>query len=252
MHCEPQVFRQSRSREARAPDHELPEGFIPLRDVKPLPLLGRWPLLDDRMPGWLPFDCLRQMSLRNDAGDPDAREWIDLHRRAVEGDSDAQRAMGAACETGRFGAPVDLQRALFWYWRASLGGDRAGHECALRLKDSIDAMPAAFEDPALIYSGQWRVMREDPRAGISTWIVRLARDGSFSSRAAARSMKGRWIYDNVGAKLTLAIAAGGEQDSESWEIQLLGARDPLLFGRDARRATYVVQRVIQDEAQPGA
>jgi TPR repeat protein len=249
MYCSPQVFRESAGRAPRAPAHDIPDGFVALREVKSLPLLGRWPLLDDRMPAWLPFDCLREMARRNDNGDEEAREWIDTHRRAVEGDPGAQLAMAITCETGRHGAAIDLQRALFWYWRASLSGDRRAHENAMRLKESIEVAPGAIGDPALLYPGQWRIMRDDPRTGISTWIVTLLKDGAFMARATARIATGRWTYNTVSAELTLAMIAPTGEVAEYWDIQLLGAKDPLLFGRDGHRVTYIVQRVIVDEDQ---
>ncbi len=248
MQAVPQVFRHAVDSAARAACPELPEGFIPLREVRSLPLLGRWPLLEDRMPAWLPFDGLVEMSRRSEAGDAGAREWIELHRRASEGEPEAQRAMGTAFETGKYGGPIDLQRALFWYWRASLSGNPVANMHAQRLKESIDVVPAAIEDPVLLYAGQWRIMREDARGEISTWIFSLLRNGAFSSRTVMRQAitvrAGTWNYDGAQATLDLAIAAAKGLACERWEIQLLGAKDPLLFGRDADRATYVLQRVI--------
>jgi TPR repeat protein len=251
MQAVPQVFHHAVDAAARAASPELPEGFIPLREVRSLPLLGRWPLLEDRMPAWLPFDCIVEMTRRNEAGDTEAGKWIDLHRRASEGDPEAQRAMGTVFETGKYGARIDLQRALFWYWRASLSGNPVANMHAMRLKESIDVVPAALEDPVLLYPGQWRIMREDSRGEISTWIVSLLRSGAFSSRTVMRQSvtvrAGTWTYDGTQATLDLAIAAARGIGAERWEIQLLGAKDPLLFGRDGDRAAYVLQRVIPSD-----
>jgi hypothetical protein len=39
----------------------LPEGFVPIREAKNMALLGRWPLLDDKMPPCLPLNLLLTM-----------------------------------------------------------------------------------------------------------------------------------------------------------------------------------------------
>ncbi len=37
----------------------LPEGYVPVREAKNLALLGRWPLLDDKLPACLPMKLYR-------------------------------------------------------------------------------------------------------------------------------------------------------------------------------------------------
>jgi hypothetical protein len=45
---------------AREP--RLPHGFIPVEDVRALPMMGRWNALPDGMPPWLPFHALLEVS----------------------------------------------------------------------------------------------------------------------------------------------------------------------------------------------
>jgi hypothetical protein len=209
----------------------LPEGFIPLRKVKALALLGRWAPLADRMPPWLPFQCMVEMARRQHAGDPGARAWLELYRRAAQGEPGAQRDMGRACETGAWGSDVDIQRAFFWYYRAGLAGDAFASEDALRLKATHDIVPAAIESPALVYPGQWRILRDDLTREIRTHCVELGEDRCLSSS----TLKGCWAYDRGNATLTL-------QHAETWRIRILGCRETTLFGRDPRLVTYILER----------
>lgn len=210
---------------------DLPDGFMPLRRVKALALQGRWPTLDDRMPPWLPFHCLVEMAKRENDGDTEAHAWLELYRRAAQGDVVAQREMGRACETGACGAGVDVQRAFFWYYRAGLAGDVEAAECAQRLKKAFPIAPAAMEDPALVYAGQWRITRDDLDGKITTGLYELAEDGTMTCDAAS----GTWHYDRARRTLTLALA-------KTWRIRLIGCRETTLFGRDQALVTYVIER----------
>jgi hypothetical protein len=210
---------------------ELPEGFIPMRKVKALALLGRWSALEDRMPPWLPFQCMVEMARRQHKGDPGARAWLELYRRAAQGETEAQREMGRACETGAAGCGVDIQRAFFWYHRAGLAGDAVASEEALRLKDTHDILPAAMEGPALVYPGHWRITRDDLTGGMRAHLVELGEDSCLSSAA----LKGCWAYDRGNATLTL-------QHGETWRIRILGCRETTLFGRDQRMVNYILER----------
>jgi hypothetical protein len=209
----------------------LPEGFIPLRKVRALALLGRWPALEDRMPPWLPFRCMVEMARRQHDGDLDAHAWLELYRRAAQGDTAAQREMARACETGAWGSGVDIQRAFFWYYRAGLAGDEVASEEALRLKEAHDILPAAMEAPCLLYPGQWRITRDDLARGIRTHFVELGDDGFLASA----SLEGDWSYDRASTTLTL-------QHAETWRIRILGCRETTLFGRDQRMVTYIIER----------
>jgi TPR repeat protein len=218
-----------RSRESHASD--LPDGFLPLRRVKALALQGRWATLDDRMPPWLPFHCLVEMARRDGEGDADAHAWLELYRRASQGDAVAQREMGHACETGACGTQVDVHRAFFWYYRAGLAGDLEGTECALRLKEAFAIAPAAMEEPALLYAGQWRITRDDLDGTIATAVYDLAEDGTMATATSS----GTWHYDRTRRTLTLA-------SPKPWRIRLIGCRETTLFGRDQHLVTYVIER----------
>lgn len=210
---------------------DLPDGFVPLRRVKALALQGRWPTLDDRMPPWLPFQSLVEMSKREHEGDAEAHAWLELYRRAAQGEAAAQREMGRWCETGAAGMPVDVQRAYFWYYRAGLGGDAEAARCAQRLKDAHPIAPAAMEDPALVYAGQWRITRDDLDGRITTALYDLDEDGTLASDAGS----GTWHYDRARRTLTISLA-------KPWRIRLIGCRETTLFGRDQALVTYVIER----------
>jgi hypothetical protein len=221
--------RSDRSQSVQGSD--LPDGFIPLRRVKALALQGRWATLDDRMPPWLPFQCLVDMAKRKHEGDAEAHAWLELYRRAAQGDVVAQREMGQACETGAWGTAIDVQRAFFWYYRAGLAGDAEATECALRLKEAFPIAHAAMEDPALVYAGQWRITRDDLDGKITTALYELGEDGVMTCDGAS----GIWDYDRARRVLTLT------QDKQ-WRIRLIGSRETTLFGRDQSLVTYVIER----------
>jgi hypothetical protein len=219
---------------------DLPEGYVALRRVRALPLLGRWSPLEDRMPPWLPFQCMVEMARRNHEGDPDAHAWLELYRRAAQGDSAAQLVMGHVCETGTWGTAIDIQRAFFWYYRAGLAGDEEASENALRLKGTYEISRAAMDEPALLYPGQWRITRADLDGKIAIHLVELAANG----RCTAHSFGGRWTYDKSRLLLTLDHA-------DTWPISLLGCRDSRLFGRDREMATYIIERMAPATTRPG-
>lgn len=216
---------------------DLPEGFIPLRRVKALALQGRWATLDDRMPPWLPFQCLVDMAKREHAGDPEAHAWLELYRRAAQGDVVAQREMGQACETGGCGTAIDVQRAFFWYYRAGLAGDAEAAECALRLKEAFPIAHAAMEDPALVYAGQWRITRDDLDGRITTGLYELTEDGTMT----CDSKSGTWHYDRARRTFTLT-------EAKPWRIRIVGCRETTLFGRDQSLITYVIERAAPFES----
>jgi hypothetical protein len=226
FHC---AAQGGRSQDFQGSD--LPDGFVPLRRVKALALQGRWPTLDDRMPAWLPFQDLVEMSKREHDGDEQAHAWLELYRRAAHGEAAAQREMGHVCETGAFGAGVDVQRAFFWYHRAGLAGDVEAAACAQRLKDSFAIAPAAMEEPALVYAGQWRITRDDLDGKITTALYDLSDDGTMTCESAG----GTWHYDRTRRTLTLALA-------KTWRIRMIGCRETTLFGRDQALVTYVIER----------
>src|SRR5262249_34569636 len=54
----------------------LPAGYVPLDEVKDLTLLGRWPLLEDRMSACMPTRIISGMEHRRTAGDHEAEAWL--------------------------------------------------------------------------------------------------------------------------------------------------------------------------------
>lgn len=219
------------------PCSDLPAGFMPCRRVKALALQGRWSTLDDRMPPWLPFQSLVEMARRENEGDGEAHAWLELYRLAVQGDVVAQREMGRACEHGTWGGAVDVQRAFFWYYRAGIAGDAEAGECAQRMKKSFPIAPAAMEEPALVYAGNWRVTRDDLEDRITTGVYELAEDATMTCEA----LGGTWHYDRDGRCLTLT-------QTTPWRIRILGCRETTLFGRDQNRVTYVIERAAPFKA----
>jgi hypothetical protein len=185
------------------------------------------------MPPWLPFQCLVEMAKRDNNGDAEAHAWLELYRRATQGDVAAQRDMGRTCETGACGMAVDVQRAFFWYYRAGLAGDAEATECALRLKETFSIAPAAMQEPALVYAGQWRITRDDLDGKMSNAIYELAEDGT----AASEALSGTWHYDRAHRTLTLGLGL-----ARPLRIRLLGCRQTTLFGRDQHLVTYVIER----------
>ena len=220
---------------------DLPAGFVPLRRVKALALQGRWPVLADRMPAWLPFQSLVEMARRENEGDAEAHAWLELYRRAAQGDAAAQREMGHSCETGASGCAIDVQRAFFWYYRAGLAGDEKAAACATRLQQSFPIDPAAMEDPALVYAGQWRITRDDLDGQITTGVYELDEDGTMTCEAQG----GTWHYDRARRTLTVALTQG-----KPWRVRILGCRETSLFGRDQSLVTYVIERAAPYRAGP--
>jgi hypothetical protein len=210
---------------------EMPHGFVPIDEVKSLPMMGRWSALPDGMPPWLPFQALLEMARREHAGDEGARGWLDLYRHAVQGDVAAQAGMGHACEFGDGGVLPDIARAFFWYYRAALAGHSEASDNALRLKESADIPSAAMEEPSLIYPGQWRWWREEADRPGTRLIVELRADGRFSGAG----VNGLWSYDRAHRTVTLA-------HHETWRVRIVGCRESTLFGRDARGAPCIVER----------
>lgn len=233
------VARSPASGEGRNPPMEacrgaeaLPHGFVPIDAMKSLPLMGRWAALPDGMPPWLPFHALVELAGREQAGDDEARAWLELYRHAVQGEREAQRAMGRACEEGHAGLAPDRDRAFFWYYRAGLAGDEAATELALRLKEAFDIAAAAMQEPALVYPGQWRLKREDREGTVDQLALELRDDG----RIAGAFAQGLWSFDRAHRVLTLA-------HRETWRVRVLACRESLLFGRDARGAGCTLERV---------
>jgi hypothetical protein len=229
LNCAPD-WASGEARERPAADPGIPAGFLPLCAVKSLPLKGRWSPLPDGMPPWLPFHALVEMARRDQAGDPEAHDWLATYRLATQGETQAQRRMAEACEEGRYGLPADLQRAFFWFYRAGLAGDETASDHALRIKDSHEIAAAAMEEPALVYPGQWRITRDDGET--TTAIVELGEDGRISSGA----LNGLWSYDRMRATATFA-------HTETWRVRLLACRESTLFGRQAGGVTYVLERM---------
>ena len=256
----------------------LPEGFVPLREVKNMALLGRWTPLDDRMSPCLPARVLAAMQRRYDLGDQEAAAWLKAHAGAYAGDPDAQRVFARVCESGLYRATADLQRAFFWYYRAWLQGDHQSRKGAERLMRSTRISSAAMAEPMLVYPGQWRITAHLSDRLNSTSLFELSADGTAGgcligdsvasagitndTRAAAGGPCGQpacaasnrdaryhggWAYDGIGHVLTLIFdesASGARRwRSDCWQIALLGCRVGSICGRDRRSVAYTLECV---------
>src|SRR6266545_3094120 len=86
----------------------LPKGFTPIRKMKTLFYMGKWPALQDGSPGFFHTQTVLAMGRRDLEQDAGARAWLDLFDAATHSDAAAQLEMGKVCESGAFGAPKDL------------------------------------------------------------------------------------------------------------------------------------------------
>ena len=238
----------------------LPEGFVSLRETRDLLLLGRWPLLEDRMSPCYPARIVAAMQRRQSLGDHGAEAWLQMHARACAGDPEAQRAFGRMCENGSHRVSADVQRAFFWYYRAGLQGDDDARRNAERLMHrSPRISPATMAEPQLIYAGQWQITAHLSEHLRSSSVFDLAGDGSATGRlvdnsrpAASPACKscysGGWAFDGMGQILTVIFEAeGGERRwrSATWQIEMLGVRTGAIFGRDRRMVGYTLEYVPQ-------
>lgn len=259
---------QSLFAEARADREEkrlhgpaaLPEGFVPIREAKNMAVLGRWPLLDDKMPPCLPLNLLLTMQRLCEHGDPSAAAWMKIYVRAFSGEVEAQRAFGKVCENGAFRAPADLQRAYFWYHRAALQGDVEARYGAERVSRAIHVSPSAMAEPALVYSGAWRITADVPGASRSTSFFELTEVGAASgwmignvgdhprakNTALNTQYNGQWAYHHQARKMltfdfSASMTAVPGRRSDIWQIELLGCRTGAVFGRDCRMVSYILE-----------
>lgn len=237
----------------------LPEGFVPIREAKNMALLGRWPLLDDKMPPCLPLNLLLTMQLLCEDGDPSAAAWMKIYERAFSGEVEAQRAFGKICENGVFRAPADLQRAYFWYYRAALQGDVEARYSAERVARSIHVSSAALAEPALVYPGAWRITADVSGArgsrsffelsefgAASGWTIgNMGNDPKAKNTALRAQYNGQWAYDRARKMLTFdfsaSVTAVSGRPSAIWQIELLGCRSGAVFGRDRRMVSYILE-----------
>jgi TPR repeat protein len=260
----------------------LPAGFVPVREVKDMALLGWWPLLEDRMSPCFPAKTLAGMQRRSALGDHEAEAWLQMHAQACSGDPEAQRAFGRVCENGSHRVCADLQRAFFWYYRAALQGDVEARMNAERLMQrSPRISPATMAQPLLIYPGRWRFTAHLSQHLRSASVFDLADDGSATgwllgnsratlgtlsgaagdacgdeASAASRSHKscyrGGWAFDGIGQVLTVIFESeDGERRwrSANWQIELLGCKPGAIFGRDRRMVGYTLEYVPQGAAR---
>ena len=261
----------------------LPEGYMPVREVKNMALLGRWPLLDDGMSACMPTKVVSAMQRRSFLGDDEADAWLGLHARACAGDPEAQRAFGRVCENGAYRAEADVQRAFFWYYRAGLQGDLEARQNAERLMHKSQHIAAeTMAEPALIYPGRWRINAHLSPQLISASVFELFADGSAngsllghsripagtpivapesceeeaadapvsSARLSSNTYRGGWAFDGIGQVLTIIFESeSGERRwrSASWQIELTGCKEGSLFGRDRRMVGYTLERVSEKE-----
>ena len=259
----------------------LPAGFIPLREVKDLALLGWWPLLEDRMSPCFPAKTLAAMQRRSALGDHEAEAWLRMHAQACSGDPEAQRAFGRVCENGSHRVYADLQRAFFWYYRAGLQGDVEARRNAERLLHrSPRISPATMAEPLLIYPGRWCFTAHLSEHLRSASVFDLANDGSAigwllgNSRATLGTSSGAtgpagdsggdepsaekscyhggWAFDGIGQVLTIIFESeGGERRwrNANWQIELLGCKPGAIFGRDRRGVGYTLGLLPQGAAR---
>jgi TPR repeat protein len=272
------------SGETRAREHGmLPEGFVPIRQAKGLFQLGTWPkLVQDGAPAFFPLQTLLAMARRNRDKDADAAAWMQLYMRATKGEVQAQLEMGKVCETGGFGAPVDPQRAFFWFRRAALHGSAEAQAHAQRLSGTLDIDPATRAEPSLISGGLWTVLADNPARGVTRSLFAFEQDGSLKGRVldvggeAMRTInavsryepglqdfignvfmslryKGRWSYDRERLLLTLKLhtyAEGllGPGQDETLKIEMLGVSgENAVFGRDEKQIGYTLRRPTQED-----
>lgn len=272
----PRAMRQSVPRAPERPGGRaiLPEGYVPLREVKDMSLLGRWPLLDDSMSACMPTRIISAMQHRSALGDHEAAAWLELHARACAGDPEAQRAFALVCENGSHRAAADVQRAFFWYYRAGLQGDLEARRNAERLMHQATRIaPATMAEPVLIHPGQWRITAHLSPQLVSASEFDLLEDGSATglllgnsratvgtpaaapdasadesegnSRPHPARYQGGWALDNIGQVLTIVFEASGERRwrAASWQIELIGCKPGSLYGRDRRMVGYTLERL---------
>jgi hypothetical protein len=259
----------------------LPRGFTPIRQMKTLFYMGKWPTLGDGSPGFFPTQALLAMGKRDSEQDADAKAWLDLFDAATKGDAASQLEMGKVSETGALGAPKDVQRAFFWYYRAALQGDGQAREAALRLKRAVDIDPATMEEPTFVHDGQWIVVMDNFGQGITRNLFDLQAGGAVEGRVldvggdAFRTInrisrfepaprefvgnlfmgiryEGRWDYDAKGLILTLLLdttieGMPGPGSSATLQIELLGCNENVLFGRDRKLAGYTLQPAVGEQ-----
>jgi len=274
------------SGETRPREHGmLPEGFIPILKAKGLFQLGVWPkLVQDGSPAFFPLQTLLAMAKRNRDKDADAAAWMQLYGRATKGEAEAQLEMGKVCEAGRFGTPVDPQRAFFWFYRASLQGSAEARRLAERLSRAIDVDPATREEPTLVSGGLWMVLADNAGQGITKSLFAFEQDGSLKGRVlevggeAMRTInavsryepglndfignvfmslryKGRWNYDQQRLLLTLKLhtyAEGlrGPGQDQILSIEMLGVSgENAVFGRDERQIGYTLRRPVREDGE---
>jgi len=263
----------------------LPEGFIPIRQARGLFQLGAWPkLVQDGAPAFFPLQTLLAMARRNRDKDADAIVWMQLYHRATKGETAAQLEMGKVCEAGGLGAPVDPQRAFFWFRRAALQGSAEARQHAQRLSETIDIDPATREEPSLVSVGLWMVLADSPGRGVTKSLFAFEQDGSLKGRVldvggeAMRTInavsryepelhsfignvfmslryKGRWSYDQQRLLLTLKLhtyAEGllGPGQDETLRIEMLGVSgENAIFGRDEKQVGYTLRRPTQEDGE---
>jgi TPR repeat protein len=242
------------------PPVALPEGFVPLHEVKDLILRGRWSSLEDRMSPCYPARIVAAMQRRQSLGDRDAGIWLEMHAQACSGDAEAQRTFGRMCENGSHRVSADVQRAFFWYYRAGLQGDEEARRNAERLMHrSSRISPATMAEPQLIYAGQWQITAHLSDHLRSSSVFDLASDWSATgwlvdnSRVATSPSqkscyRGGWAFDGIGQVLTVIFEAeGGDRRwrGATWQIEMLGVRPGAIFGRDRRMVGYTLEYVPQ-------
>jgi TPR repeat protein len=193
---------------------------------------------------------------------------MELYGRASKGEPEAQLEMGKVCERGGLGAPVDVQRAFFWYYRAALQENLEGWQNALRLKSAAQIDPATMAEPTFVSDGLWVVLKYDLAQGVTKILFGFEADGTVRGRVLEVGMrelsgnmflslryKGQWVYDQDQLLLTLQLhtyAEGlyGRGQDERLQIELLGVNDEnALFGRDGNRVGYQLRRPTQEEGE---
>jgi hypothetical protein len=237
---------------ARLAGGSLPDGFVPIKELKALTKLGAWPFLQgDAVPVWWPIRTFAEMGKRSNNGDKDAKAWFSAWNRALSGDAAALREMGEITEKGRYGANIDLDRAFFWYFRAGLAGDTIARTRAVELKRSNEIDPATMDDPHLIAAGNYRITMDNFGQASTTAMVEfeLAQVGVFGGGTLSGS-----VESFGGAAMGMMNSAmAGDEELQAFVSSL--TQSMVIEGRwtyDPKRYVLSLDMMFSAPTVPGA
>lgn len=269
----------------------LPEGFVPPDEIRSLSALGRFPSLSDGFPVTHPYKDMVEMGVRLNMQskkgakkDKDAEAWGRIYYAAMSGDPAAMRQFGKIYETGAFGVSQSVERAFFFYFRASLLGDKQAGADAERILKTAKIPKLLMEDPALVFPGVWRLTSNAFEQVSSMSVFNLRANGNVEGRGvqlggaagemldnvlgmwgdemiramAAAVMKGitysgRWQFDKarkaLKMDLTMLIPGAPGPQRSPWEIPIEGIREGMpiaLFGRDRKLVSHIIEQVVPE------